>query len=132
MLRRGESDAHRGDDRGEVEARRCSDEDRDDEKRCKQHRRADQRSEEEKADAENRQGAHGSCQYSRMTLFLCLLFGAVGTVYLIVGRKEHDPMYLVVGFALIIYPYFFSNVLLVVGIGIVLSVIPYAHSRGLF
>jgi hypothetical protein len=67
-----------------------------------------------------------------LTLFLGLLFGAVGTVYLIVGRKEHDPLYLIVGFLLIIYPYVFSSAIMIVVIGIVLSLIPYAHSRGLF
>jgi hypothetical protein len=67
-----------------------------------------------------------------MTLFLGLLFGAVGTVYLIVGRKEHDPLYLVVGFLLIIYPYIFSSAILIMVIGIILSLIPYAHSRGMF
>jgi hypothetical protein len=67
-----------------------------------------------------------------LTLFLGLLFGAVGTVYLIVGKKEHDPLYLIVGFLLIIYPYIFSSAIMIVVIGIVLSLIPYAHSRGLF
>jgi hypothetical protein len=67
-----------------------------------------------------------------MTLLLGLLFGAVGTVYLIVGRKEHDPLYLIVGFLLIIYPYIFSSAILIIVIGIVLSLIPYAHSRGMF
>ena len=67
-----------------------------------------------------------------MTLFLGLLFGTVGTVYLIVGRKEHDPLYLIVGFLLIIYPYIFSSAIMIIAIGIVLSLIPYAHSRGLF
>ena len=67
-----------------------------------------------------------------MTLFLGLLFGAVGTVYLIIGRKEHDPLYLIVGFLLIIYPYIFSSAILIIVIGIVLSLIPYAHSRGMF
>ena len=67
-----------------------------------------------------------------MTLFLGLIFGAVGTVYLILGKKEHDPLYLIIGFLLIIYPYVFSSAIMIVVIGIVLALIPYAHSRGLF
>lgn len=67
-----------------------------------------------------------------MTLFLGLIFGAVGTVYLYIGRKEHDALYLIVGFALIIYPYVFDSVFWIIVIGIVLSLIPWAHSRGLF
>ena len=67
-----------------------------------------------------------------MTLFLGLIFGAVGTVYLILGKKEHDAMFLIVGFLLIIYPYIFSNVIMIVLIGLLLSAIPYAHRKGLF
>jgi len=67
-----------------------------------------------------------------MTLFLGLIFGAVGTVYLYIGRKEHDAMYLIVGFLLIIYPYIFTSAIMIIIIGIVLSLVPYAHSRGFF
>ncbi len=67
-----------------------------------------------------------------MTLFLGLLFGAVGTVYLIYGKREHSPLYLVVGFLLIIYPYLFSNAVLIVVIGAALTAIPIAHQKGVF
>ena len=67
-----------------------------------------------------------------MILFLGLVFGAVGTVYLIYGKKEHDAFYFVIGFLLIIYPYVFSSAVLVVIIGVVLSLIPYVHHKGLF
>lgn len=67
-----------------------------------------------------------------MTLILGLLFGAVGSVYMIYGKRIQDPMYLVIGFALVIYPYFFSNVLVVIVVGVVLALIPYAHHKGLF
>lgn len=67
-----------------------------------------------------------------MTLFLGLIFGAVGTVYLYIARKEHDALYLIVGFALIIYPYIFDSVFMIILIGIVLSLIPYLHWRGVF
>ena len=67
-----------------------------------------------------------------MTRFLGLIFGAVGTVYLIIGRKEHDAFYLIVGFALLIYPYIFSSAILIVIIGVVLSLMPYLHWRGVF
>ena len=67
-----------------------------------------------------------------MTLFLGLLFGSVGTVYFIYGKRIHDPMYLIVGFLLILYPYLFSNAMVIVVVGIILGAIPWAHQRGLF
>jgi hypothetical protein len=65
------------------------------------------------------------------TLFLGLLFGSIGTVYFVYGKRIHDPMFLIVGFALAIYPYFFSNVVLVLLIGAVLAAIPIARHKGL-
>ena len=67
-----------------------------------------------------------------MILFLGLIFGAVGTVYLIYGKKQHDTMYLVIGFLLIIYPYVFSSAIAIIVIGVILSLIPYAHAKGIF
>lgn len=67
-----------------------------------------------------------------MTLFLGLLFGAVGGVYLALGRRNHDATYLVTGFALIVYPYFFSNAAIVVLVGVLLAAVPIARARGLF
>ncbi len=67
-----------------------------------------------------------------MSLFLGLIFGAVGTVYFIWGKKQHDALFLAVGVALAIYPYFFDNVWLVLLIGAVLSAIPVARSKGWF
>ena len=67
-----------------------------------------------------------------MTLFLGLLFGAVGTVYLALAKKEHDATYLLCGFALIVYPYFVDGVALTIAIGIVLAAIPIARARGYF
>jgi len=67
-----------------------------------------------------------------MTLFLGLIFGGVGTVYLYLGKKDHDPFYLIVGFLLIIYPYIFSSALMIVLVGVVLSAVPIAHAKGYF
>jgi hypothetical protein len=66
-----------------------------------------------------------------VTLFFGLLFGSIGTVYLIYGKRQSSPIYLVVGAILIIYPYLFSNAILVFIAGAILTAIPYAHHRGL-
>ena len=66
-----------------------------------------------------------------MTLFFGLLFGSIGTVYLVYARRSHEPMFLIVGFALIIYPYLFSNIVMILIIGVLLSAIPIARYKGL-
>ena len=66
-----------------------------------------------------------------MTLFLGLLFGSIGMVYMIYGKRQSSVMHIVVGAILIIYPYLFSNTLLVFIVGTVLTAIPYARLRGL-
>ena len=67
-----------------------------------------------------------------MTLFVGLLFGAIGGVYLAYGRRVHETDFLVCGVALIVYPYFFSSVPLIVIVGAVIAMIPIARRRGWF
>ena len=66
-----------------------------------------------------------------MSLFLGLLFGSIGTVYLIYGKRQASPIHLVVGAILIVYPYLFSNAILVFLVGAILTAIPWARHRGI-
>jgi predicted membrane protein len=54
-----------------------------------------------------------------------LLFGSIGLGFLIYGRKQRAVVPLVCGLALMIFPYFVSNTILLIAIGIALIVIPY-------
>jgi hypothetical protein len=65
-----------------------------------------------------------------MSLFLGLLFGSIGMVYMIYGKRQSSVIHIVVGAILIIYPYLFSNTLLVFIAGVILTAIPYARLRG--
>ena len=65
-----------------------------------------------------------------MSLFLGLLFGSIGMVYMIYGKRQASVIHIVVGAILIIYPYLFSNTLLVFVAGVILTAIPYARLRG--
>ena len=66
-----------------------------------------------------------------MTLFFGLLFGAIGSGFLIYGKREHDVMSLIIGFLLAIYPYFFSDPVVILLIGTVLIAIPIARNKGI-
>ena len=66
-----------------------------------------------------------------MTLFLGLLFGSIGTVYMIYGKRQSSVIHIVVGAILLVYPYLFSNAILVFIAGVILTAIPYARHRGL-
>jgi hypothetical protein len=65
-----------------------------------------------------------------MTIFLGLLFGALGGVYLAWGRRTHNASHLVVGAALMIYPIFVTRPIFVLIIGVALAMIPLAQSKG--
>ncbi|HEY5610840.1 MAG TPA: amino acid transport protein [Thermoanaerobaculia bacterium] len=67
-----------------------------------------------------------------MNLWLGLLFGAVGSGYLIYGKRQQDGIFLVFGFLLILFPYFVSHAFLAFGLGIILTLAPLAHHRGWF
>jgi hypothetical protein len=54
-----------------------------------------------------------------------LLFGSIGLGFLIYGRKQGAVVPSVCGLALIVFPYFVSNTILLVAIGVVLTAIPY-------
>ncbi len=54
-----------------------------------------------------------------------MLFGAVGLGFFTYGKKQKAAVPLVTGIALFIFPYFISNVYLLVMIGLVLVALPY-------
>jgi hypothetical protein len=54
-----------------------------------------------------------------------LFFGSVGLGFFIYGKKQRAVVPLVCGLMLMVFPYFVSNVMLLVGIGVVLIAIPY-------
>jgi hypothetical protein len=54
-----------------------------------------------------------------------LIFGSIGLGLFIYGKKQRAVVPLICGIALIVFPYFVSNVILLVGIGALLIAIPY-------
>ena len=61
-----------------------------------------------------------------MTLLIwSLLFSAVGLGFFMYGRKQVAVVPLVCGVILMVFPYFISNVFLLVVIGVALIALPY-------
>jgi hypothetical protein len=54
-----------------------------------------------------------------------LLFGSIGLGYFIYGKKQRSSVPLICGLALMLFPYFVSNIMLLVGVGVLLVIIPY-------
>jgi hypothetical protein len=54
-----------------------------------------------------------------------VVFGAVGLAYFIYGKKQQRFVPLLCGIALMAFPYFISNTVLLVVVGLVLSAVPY-------
>ena len=54
-----------------------------------------------------------------------LLFGSIGLGFFLYGKKQKAPVPLACGLALIVFPYFVSNTILLVTIGVALIAIPY-------
>lgn len=54
-----------------------------------------------------------------------LLFGSIGLGFFVYGKKQKAPVPLVCGLVLMVFPYFVSNVILLVAIGVALVAIPY-------
>jgi hypothetical protein len=54
-------------------------------------------------------------------LFLSLIPSGIGFVLLIYGKKQGRPPHLVAGLALMVYPYFATNVAALVAIGVLIG-----------
>jgi len=54
-----------------------------------------------------------------------MLFGAIGIGFFIYGKKQRVAIPLIAGMALMVFPYFVSNVYLLVIIGMVLTALPF-------
>lgn len=54
-----------------------------------------------------------------------VLFGSIGLGYFIYGKKQHAAMPMICGISLMVYPYFVSNTLALVAIGLAISALPY-------
>jgi hypothetical protein len=63
------------------------------------------------------------------SLIASLIIGGIGTVSFIYGRKQSRVPQMVVGVLLIAYPYFISNVFLMIGIAVALLAALWASIR---
>ncbi|HUP92895.1 MAG TPA: hypothetical protein VM074_11660 [Solimonas sp.] len=62
---------------------------------------------------------------SQATILWGLLFGSIGLGYCLFGRKQKRVVALVCGLGLIVFPYFVSNTILLVLVGMALMSVPY-------
>jgi len=54
-----------------------------------------------------------------------VIFGSIGLGYFIYGKKQQVAMPMICGLGLMVYPYFVSNTLLLVLLGLTLCALPY-------
>jgi len=54
-----------------------------------------------------------------------LLYGSIGLGFFMYGRKQRAVVPLICGLALMIFPYFVANTILLVVVGAVLIAVPY-------
>lgn len=59
------------------------------------------------------------------SLLWSMVFGSVGLGFFVYGKKQGAIIPLLCGLALMIFPYFVSNIILLVAFGIALMAIPY-------
>ena len=59
------------------------------------------------------------------TLIFSILFGSIGMGYFVYGKKQQAALPLLAGIVLCVFPYFVSNVYIMVLVGIVVTVLPW-------
>ncbi len=60
-----------------------------------------------------------------MTFALGILFGAIGTGYLMYGKRQYDGPFAVAGILLMVFPYFVSSVLATIIVGALIGAAPF-------
>jgi len=58
-------------------------------------------------------------------LFFGIVFGAIGSGYLLYAKREFSAAFAVTGFLLIVYPYFLSNAVAILLVGALLVATPF-------
>lgn len=58
-------------------------------------------------------------------LLLAVLFGSLGLGYFVYGKKQNAIVPLVCGVVLMVFPYFISNVILLIATGLIFSILPF-------
>ena len=58
-------------------------------------------------------------------LILGAFFSLIGIAYFIYGKKQSKTWPMIIGLILIVFPYLVSNIYILLGLGIVLTIIPY-------
>jgi predicted membrane protein len=54
-----------------------------------------------------------------------LLFGSIGLAFFLYGKKQRAIVPLICGLVLMIFPYFISNTIVLVAVGVALVALPY-------
>jgi hypothetical protein len=62
---------------------------------------------------------------STASIMWALLIGSVGMAYVVYGRKQRRGIALLSGIGLCVFPYFVSNVILMILIAVILMALPY-------
>ncbi len=63
--------------------------------------------------------------FNTSTLMWGIIFGSIGLGFFIYGKKQRAVVPLLSGMALMIFPYFVSNIYVLIAVGIVLMALPY-------
>jgi hypothetical protein len=68
-------------------------------------------------------------EFDYLNLFLILFFSAAGMGYFIYGKRQKNASALMAGLLLMIYPYFISGTVGIVGVGLLLMAAPFIAKR---
>jgi len=62
--------------------------------------------------------------FDSWTLLLGLIFSSIGLVYFVYGKKRTKPVARYCGLALMVYPYFIDDKMIIVIVGLILMALP--------
>lgn len=63
--------------------------------------------------------------FSAAGMFAGVIFGSIGVGYFMYGRRQTRPVHLACGITLAVFPWFVTNLVALIGIGIALIAAPF-------
>jgi hypothetical protein len=63
--------------------------------------------------------------FSTVNIIVGVIAGAIGLGYFVYGKKQGELVFLTSGIGLMVYPYLFSNGILLVVVGLALTALPF-------
>ena len=67
--------------------------------------------------------------FSVTNILVWIITGTFGLAYFVYGKKQSKMIFMITGIALMVYPYLFTNIIVLIIIGVILLPLPFVFKE---